>query len=367
MGKPVHYTVNCQSVKSLSMRMPVWVSDRDHSIFVQVNVIIQQMERPLTSAWRPGRGRMSLVAPAVDVRLKSVLIATDFSEASAKPLRHALAIARHYGAKFYLAHVVSSLGFTLVGTEAVIAATEAVSRDARQLENELVQSGALAGLRHEVIIRQGDVWEELEKVVRQEQVDLVVIGTHGRRGLGKLLLGSVAEQIFRHADCLVLTVGPGSFQEAPIEGARAIRPFLFATDFAEASLHALPYAISFANQFGARLVLLHVVPTIPMPEGPIWHTPGDVMQMRENARMASLRRLEELTMQNAELAVKPEFMIEFGFPGEQIVRAAETLKVDAIIMGLHRSTHIATASHMPWATAYEVVCGAGCPVLTVRN
>ena len=76
-----------------------------------------------------------------------------------------------------------------MGPDAVIAATEAVSRDARQLEDDLVQRGALAGLRHEVIIRQGDVWEELEKVVRQEQVDLVVIGTHGRRGLGKLLLG----------------------------------------------------------------------------------------------------------------------------------------------------------------------------------
>ena len=310
---------------------------------------------------------MSLVVPAVDIRLKSVLIATDFSEASEKPLRHALAIARHYGAKFYLLHVVTSLGFTLVGPDAVSAATEAVRRDARQLEGTLIQNGALAGLRHEVIVCQGDVWKELEKVVRQEQVDLLVIGTHGRRGFGKLFLGSVAEQIFRHADCLVLTVGPGSFPSSPVESARAIRPFLFATDFGGASLHALPYAISSANHFGAKLILLHVLPAVLMPEGFRRYTPGDVMQMRESARMASLRRLEELTTQYAELALKPEFMVEFGFPAEKILQAADTLKVDAIIMGLHRSTHIATASHMPWATAYEVVCGAGCPVLTVRH
>ena len=310
---------------------------------------------------------MSLVVPAVDILLKSVLIATDFSEASEKPLRHALAIARHYGAKFYLLHVVTSLGFTLVGPDAVSAATEAVWRDARQLEGTLIQSGSLAGLRHEVIVCQGDVWKELEKVVRQEQVDLLVIGTHGRRGFGKLFLGSVAEQIFRHADCLVLTVGPGSFPSSPVESARAIRPFLFATDFGGASLHALPYAISSANHFGAKLILLHVLPAVLMPEGFRRYTPGDVMQMRESARMASLRRLEELTTQYAELALKPEFMVEFGFPAEKILQAADTLKVDAIIMGLHRSTHIATASHMPWATAYEVVCGAGCPVLTVRH
>src|SRR5208337_1315569 len=188
----------------------------------------------------PGKGVcMSLVAPTGDLQLKSVLIATDFSETSEKPLRHALAIARHYEAKLYLAHVVSSLGFTLVGPDAVIAAADAAWRDFRQLEAHLVQSEALAGLRHEVIVLQGDVWEELEKVVRQEQVDLVVIGTHGRRGLGKLLLGSVAEQIFHRAECLVLTVGPGSLQDSPVGSIRSIRPFLFATDFSGASLHAL--------------------------------------------------------------------------------------------------------------------------------
>ena len=93
------------------------------------------------------------------------------------------------------------------------------------------------------------------------------------------------------------------------------------------------------------------------------------MQMRENARMASLRKLEELT-QNATLEVRPEFVVEFGSAkptSETILETAHNLKVDAIIMGLHRSAHIGTTSHMPWATAYEVVCGAGCPVLTVRN
>jgi len=310
---------------------------------------------------------VSLIASAVNVRLKSVLIATDFSEASAKPLRHALAIARHYGAKFYIAHVVSSSGSTLVGPDAVAAATEAAWRDVWKLEDEVAQSGTLAGLRHEVIVRQGAVWEELDKVVRQEQVDLMVIGTHGRRGLGKLLFGSVAEQIFRHTDCLVLTVGSGSFQEAPVESTSLVWPFLFATDFGEASLHALPYAISFANHFGAKLVLLHVVSPVWGSESFCWHAGGEFMQVRENARMAGLRRLQELVPQNTELAVKPEFVVEFGSPSEKILRVAETFQVDAIIMGLHRSAHIDLASHTLWATAYEVVRGASCPVLTVKN
>jgi nucleotide-binding universal stress UspA family protein len=104
---------------------------------------------------------MTLAAATGDIQLKSVLIATDFSEASNKAARHALAIARHYGAKLYLAHGVSSLGFTLVNPDAVVQATDLVWRDARELENRSVQSGLRNGIPHEVIVRQGDVCEAL--------------------------------------------------------------------------------------------------------------------------------------------------------------------------------------------------------------
>jgi nucleotide-binding universal stress UspA family protein len=310
---------------------------------------------------------MSFVTSALELR--SVLIATDFSQASEKPLRHAVAIARRYGAKFFLSHVVSSLGLSMAGPDAIAASEAAVLRDATRLEDDLVRNGPLAGLQHQFVIRQGEVWPELEAIIREEKIDLVIIGTHGRHGVGKLLLGSVAEQIFRHADCLVMTVGPSSYQEARVDTFRANRVFLFATDFGEASLHALPYAISSANQYGAKLVLLNVIPAVPMPEGFHWGTASDLIEMRENARMASLRRLQELT-RNATLEVRPEFVAEFGTAipvSDKILETAEKLTVDVVIMGLHRSTHIGTVSHMPWATAYEVVCHAGCPVLTVRK
>ena len=311
---------------------------------------------------------MPSVAPVMDAGLKSVLIATDFSKASAKPLRHALAIARHYGAKFYLTHVLSSLGYTLAGPQALELASEAAARDMQQLEHDLIENGSLAGLDHEFIVRQGQVWEELQTVIAQKQVDLVVIGTHGRPSLEKLLLGSVAEQIFRHADCLVLTVGPGSLLDSPLKNPRAFRPFLFATDFGPASLHALPRAISFANHFGVKLVLLHVAPIAPLPEGFHWSsTTGDVTQMQEDARWTALKRLEKLIDENAPLRVPPEIVVKFGMPGKMILHTAQTLGADLIVMGLHRSGYIHTASHLPWDTAYHVVCGATCPVLTVRS
>jgi nucleotide-binding universal stress UspA family protein len=313
------------------------------------------------------RGRMTLAPATGDIHLKSILIATDFSEASDKALRHALAIARHYGAKLYLVHVVSSLGFTLVGADAIHLATEIVSRDARQLENRLIQSGALTGFRHEVIVRQGSIWDQLDQIIDQEQIELVIVGTHARQGLGKLLLGSVAEHMFRHASCLVLTVGPGSLEDSPVGSTRAIRPFLFATDFSEPSLHALPYAISSANHFGTKLVLLHVISDTTMPNDLLLPSAGNVMEFKEKARLSGLGRLEQLLSRQPKLGLPPEFIVEFGSPAERILEVADTLKSDAVILGLHHKASIGAASHMPWATAYQVVCGACCSVLTVRD
>jgi len=310
---------------------------------------------------------MTLVARPDDAPLQSVMVATDFSDASQKPLRRALAIARHYKAKFYLAHVVSSLGFKLAGPGAATEAANAVRRETRQWEDGLVRSGALAGLDHEVIVREGEVWEELKEILTQEKIDMLVVGTHGRRALGKLVLGSVAEQIFRHADCLVLTVGPGSSPDSPVETGRGLGPILFATDFKEGSLHALRYAISYANHFGTKLVLLHVLPAVPMSDGAQRPAAESARDAQEQARADRLRRLEALASQHTKLIVPPEFLVEFGSPSETILQVANRFDADAIVMGLRHTTHIGAASHLPWAVAYQVVCAASCPVLTVRN
>ncbi len=154
------------------------------------------------------------------------------------------------------------------------------------------------------LVRQGDVWEEVERLISEKHIDLLIIGTHGRRGLGKLVFGSVAEQIFRHADCPVLTVGPGSFEGPIIDATEVVWPFLFATDFGVASLRALPYAVSFANRVATKLILLHVIP----PPAMTLHraTAHDIQQAEELARQSSLRRLKELT-EDTELTVNPEF------------------------------------------------------------
>jgi len=317
---------------------------------------------------RRGKGGAIRIPSSTDVALKSVLVASDFTEASQKPVRHAISIARHFKAKFYLGHVVSALGFTIAGADAVELATEAARRDLDRAERKLVEAGALADLSHEFIVRQGEVWEELEAIIREKQVDALVIGTHARQSLGRFVLGSVAERIFREADNLVLTVGPHAQMDALLETSDASRIYLFPTDFSEASFKALPHAASFANHFGKKLVVLHVAPVMPISESFSWSSaPEGIVPMREEAREVALKRLREFISGNVRFSVEPELMVEFGKHGEQILRVAHSLKTDLIIMGLDHSKHGRLAAHLPITTAYQVVCQAHCSVLTVRN
>lgn len=305
--------------------------------------------------------------PALHIRPKSILFATDFSRASENPLRHAIALARHYGATLHLTHVVSSMGITLAGPGAIAAADEAAERDLQQLEFNLIATGALTGVKHDLAVRDGEVWAQIKALIAEDEVDMLVIGTHGRRGIGRLLLGSVAEQIFRCAECPVVTVGPAFNVESGVENKRQPRPVLVATDFKSASLHALPYAIDFARERNVKLVLLHVVPLLPLPEEEHWETADNVMIRRRKAEAEALAHLERLLSGRSGQGVEAEFVVKFGEPAEEILELATKLHADAIAMGLHRTEHAQAVSHFRSTIAYEVVCRANCAVFTARD
>jgi len=184
--------------------------------------------------------------------------------------------------------------------------------------------------------------------VQREGIDLIVIGTHGRTGAGKLLMGSVAEAIFRQAPCPVLTVGPEvSGEPASVADLHEI---LVPVDFSPESLAALPYAISLARHDDARLYLLHV---------------AGRYQRGETLLDTQLRNL---IPRDARLFCEPKVFVESGAPAERILELAEELGTDLIVLGVKRTPSIFEATrHLPQATAYKVVSEASCPVLTVRG
>src|SRR6516225_6404609 len=163
------------------------------------------------------------------VSLSKILVTTDFSEVSNRALDYAIALAGRYDARIYLTHIISPDPFQFAEPQLAQATYEKVRQAAEQGITDILVSGKLRGVPHEVLMEEGNVWPTLEKLIAEHEIDLVVAGTHGRGKLQKILIGSVAEEIFRQADAPVLTVGPAVKGENRREV--ELNSILFATDF----------------------------------------------------------------------------------------------------------------------------------------
>jgi nucleotide-binding universal stress UspA family protein len=127
------------------------------------------------------------------VSLTKILVTTDFSDVSDRALDYALALARRYDARIYLAHIISPDPFQFAEPQLAQATYEKVRQAAEEGMTDILISGKLRGIPHEVLLEEGNVWPTLEKLILQHEIDLVVTGTHGRGKVQKILIGSVAE------------------------------------------------------------------------------------------------------------------------------------------------------------------------------
>jgi nucleotide-binding universal stress UspA family protein len=298
------------------------------------------------------------------IQLKRVLIATDFSDASHNALRYAVAIARVHGARLSIVHVVSSVGYRMVGADAEVLAVEHAARDLRELWDKLAANDESSRIELSLIVRQGEVSDELEDLIQKEQTNLLVLGTHGRAGFSKVTLGSVAEHVFRKASCPVLTVGPSSAPDWPQREVGAEKAILFGTDFGDASLQALPYAIFIANRNRSRLVFLHVAKFVHETKA-VSITGHARDEIEQDLRQASMQRLKELIP--IDVRLETELRVVFGPPSDGILGEAANAAAGIIVLGLHRKSLAVPPGHLPSSTAYQVVVRATCPVLTVRT
>jgi nucleotide-binding universal stress UspA family protein len=301
----------------------------------------------------------SITSDRID--LKSVLVATDLTAASDKAFQHGIAIARHYRSPLYIVHVVSSLGITLAGPEAVQIAAEVTERDLDRLVNKLVMSGKHNGVEIHPIVLKGNIDEQMDSFARAHRVDLIVVGTHGRQGMDRLLFGSVAQLISKYSCSPVLTVGPHTSAPWLDDQADPERPLLFATAFDNASAKAIPYAITMANDFERQLNVLHVMPphhTYLLHKDRVAH---------ENVEAAAREHLSALIRPSSSLQHAANFLIEFGDPADGILRTASRIQAAAIIMGTHRDSLSDLIVRLPWAIAHRINREAKCPVLTVRG
>ncbi len=296
------------------------------------------------------RCAMGSIETVNEIKLHNLLYLTDFSEPAKAALPFVTAIAREYGSEIYACHILLPNVYACMAPEFGDVVSAGLEEEA-QAEMRRIES-RLTGLPHQTRIERGsEVRATLQRMVEENNIDLVVLGTHGRRGVQKFLLGSVAEEIWRRANVPVLTVGPGVSRSHSDKGFHCV---LFATDFTAESLEGLPYAVSMAREYQAHLVLLHVIRQFKKEE-----------ILGELSASDAIYYLGQLVPTDARLCHRPELEVKYGAPGQNIIDTASRCGADLIVLGVRKGDVFGIATHVGRTIAPEVVVSAPCPVLTV--
>ncbi|MGZ4870843.1 MAG: universal stress protein [Candidatus Angelobacter sp.] len=277
-------------------------------------------------------------------KLKNLLFTTDFSTGSLAALPYATRIARAFGANLHLCHIEPTA--PLATGLADLHLYEAAGKEAAQHLAALRDLPELRGLKPALVLAEGDFKNELMKVVSAANIDLVVAGTRGRTGLRKMLLGSVTEEICRAVTCPILTVGP----DAAYTADGPFQRILFPTNLSELSQKTVPYIAMLAREFAASITILHVLPADEA-------TTSDEKALTESVRRKMIDEFSALA------ALQPEFVVAMGDTAETVLRVAREKKAGLIAMGIRNAFRPGILRER---TAYRIIAGAQCPVLTVR-
>jgi nucleotide-binding universal stress UspA family protein len=221
------------------------------------------------------------------------------------------------------------------------------AQEAAEMEmKEFVADNSLGRVTSEVLATHGSVADAVAAVIKERDADLAIVGTHGRSGVGKVMLGSIAQRIFATASCPVLSVSPRARRSWKPGG--KLSAILYPSDFSAESDESLPHALSLAKAGGADLILLHASQSALLPE--------------ESTRLH--RQLNELVPPGAQAWCRYHTFVVPGEPAGNIVKMAEDRGADFIVMAAHGGEG---RFHVPLTTAYQVVAHAPCPVLRVRG
>ena len=298
------------------------------------------------------------------IEFRQILCPIDFSESSIRSLGHAAALAQWYDAQLTVLHVAPT--FDPVQVLGDIGAPVRVVNPVTQEEvlKEIRRVVDLAHVSPEAVVtaQAGDASTTIVNHALTTGVDLIVMGTHGRRGFRRLLLGSVTERVLHEAPCPVLTVSPQT--EGGSSDVVTFKRILCPVDFSPSALQALGFAVDLARQAGGLVTLLHVVEWLPEEE-PLASAHFNVPEYRRHMRDDAEQRLRALVAEESRVWYDIDQVIVFGRAHREILRSAHAKPVDLIVMGAQGRGGLDLA--LFGSTTQQVVRSATCPVLTVRG
>jgi nucleotide-binding universal stress UspA family protein len=296
-----------------------------------------------------------------------ILCPVDFSECSRHAMEQAAALGRECRAPVIALHAFAVAPVTeriIVGAPIVlepahgsIEMRETLRAEVRRFIDSIDTGGSLLQLE----VAEGDPVDAILHAASTQKADLIVMGTHGRSGVDRLMLGSVAESVLRRAPCPVLTVPRRAEPAASLAFAR----ILCAVDFSPASLHALQYAAELAPAIGAELCAFHVVELVTGNGDGLRTDLVEPADYRDAFKQAALERLQTTVPAARGDDRNVRHLVAMGRPHREIVRVAEQEHYDLIVMGVEART---TADLLLFgSTTQHVLRSASRPVLTVRH
>ena len=285
-----------------------------------------------------------------EVIFRKLLVAVDFSAQTQQVLKTAISVATSFNAEILFVHATSPVIYG-AGTEPVPIDNYAINLEAAQtrMADLMTSDPRLQQVRHREIVQYAAAVGLVQETVRAEKVDLVIAGSHGAHGLGRLVLGSVAEAMLRHLNCPVLIVGPRASSFAC-----PFRSVLLASSLKLSGLRAAQYASGLAEKFHGRLTLVHVIEQVVGDDGP------EPELVENHAR----RELERLLPSDLGLYSKVKVRTAHGYPADVITLIAREECAGVIVCGVAEDA--ALADHTPGSTLAKIIREAHCPVLCVR-
>jgi nucleotide-binding universal stress UspA family protein len=298
------------------------------------------------------------------IEFKQIICPVDFSESSVRALAYAAALTRWYDAHLTVLHVVPTFESMQVRGDLGDPVRVVTPMPREQVLAEMSRSLSLAAVspRATPIAEAGDPQATIIDQAVSKKADLIVMGTHGRRGFKRLLLGSVTEAVLREAPCPVLTVPPHA--SAGVPDAVTFKRLLCPIDFSPSALLALGFALDLARQADGRVTLLHVIEWLAEEE-PRASTHFNVPEYRRYMVEDAQERLRNLVAEESRTWVEIDDVVVFGRAHREILRAAEAKPADLIVMGAQGRGGIGLA--LFGSSTQQIVRGSMCPVLTVRG
>ncbi len=305
------------------------------------------------------------------IQIRRILCPIDFSDFSRRALDHAVAIATWYESTITILHVSAIAPVAAYAPGPAIVPSAVLTREDRdQLRASMRRFAEAEGRSRvplEFEIREGSAAAEILALAASVPTDLIVMGTHGRSGFERLLLGSVTEKVLRKAACPVLSV-PRHIPDVVPAPAVLFERILCAIDFADCSMHALNYAMSLAQEADARLTVIHVIEA-PLEAPADFHetvfgAPRSLADYIAAAGEERRARLIAAVPEAVRAYCTVETMMPTGKPYREILRVASEQQSDLIVIGIHGRG--AADLLFFGSTTQHVVRQAACPVLTLR-